>query len=206
MNYEKNSTGDRDKKPAPISGTRKIAGVAIFTAIVVLLQLLGSAIHVGPFSISLVLLPIVIGSALYGIDAGEWLGFVFGAVVLLSGDASLFLAVSIPGAILVCIIKGIVSGIGAGAMYKLGARRSDSLGVIFAAVAAPVCNTGVFLLGCLVFFMEPINEWARAAGMENVGVYMITAFVGINFLIEMGINILLAPVTVRLIKLARKVH
>ena len=43
---------------------RKLTLLALFTAIVIVLQLLGSFIRFGPFSISLVLEPIVIGSAL----------------------------------------------------------------------------------------------------------------------------------------------
>ena len=46
--------------------TKIIAGTGLLTAIVVVLQLFGSAIKFGPFSISLVLLPIVVGAALYG--------------------------------------------------------------------------------------------------------------------------------------------
>lgn len=42
---------------------KKMVGLAIFTAIVVVLQLLGSFIKVGSFSISLVLIPIVVGAA-----------------------------------------------------------------------------------------------------------------------------------------------
>ena len=64
--------------------TKKLVGVALFTAIVVVLQLIGSGIKLGPFSISLVLVPIVVGAALYGKSAGAWLGFVFGFVVLLT--------------------------------------------------------------------------------------------------------------------------
>ena len=51
-----------------------LTGVAIFTAIVIVLQLLGSFVRFGPFSISLVLIPIVVGAALYGPGAGAWLG------------------------------------------------------------------------------------------------------------------------------------
>ncbi len=58
--------------------TKKIVGIGIFTAIVVVLQLLGSFIRFGTFSISLVLIPIVVGAALYGIGAGAWLGLAFG--------------------------------------------------------------------------------------------------------------------------------
>ena len=61
--------------------TRTLTGVALLTAIVVVLQLLGSFIRFGTFSISLVLVPIVVGAALYGAWAGCWLGFVFGLVL-----------------------------------------------------------------------------------------------------------------------------
>ena len=68
------------------NNTQKIVGLGLFTAIVIVLQLMGSFIRFGTFSISLVLVPVVIGAALYGAGAGAWLGFVFGVVVLLSGD------------------------------------------------------------------------------------------------------------------------
>ena len=50
--------------------TQKVVGMGLFTAIIVALQMLASAIKFGPFSITLVLAPIVIGAALYGIGAG----------------------------------------------------------------------------------------------------------------------------------------
>ena len=65
--------------------TKKLVGVALFTAIVIVLQLIGGGIKVGAFSVSLVLIPIVLGTALYGIGAGAWLGLVFGVTVLLTG-------------------------------------------------------------------------------------------------------------------------
>ena len=54
------------------------------------LQFAGSAIRLGPFSVSLVLIPIVLGAALYGWGMGCWLGLVFGAVVLLWGMPASF--------------------------------------------------------------------------------------------------------------------
>ena len=46
--------------------TQYIVGGGLFAAIVAVLQLVGSAIRLGPFSISLVLILIVLGAALYG--------------------------------------------------------------------------------------------------------------------------------------------
>jgi len=184
--------------------TRTLTGLALFTAIVIVLQLLGAFVRFGPFSISLVLIPIVVGAALYGPWAGAWLGFVFGVVVLLSGDAAPFLAVSIPGTILTVILKGTLSGFCAGLVYRLFAKKFELPAVICAAITAPVVNTGLFLIGCLIFFMPTISGWAQGMGFEDVGKYMIFGLVGGNFLFELLINIVLSPVIVRLIKLGKK--
>ena len=63
---------------------------------------------------------------------------------------------------------------------------------------------GVFLLGCKLFFLETVAEWGVAAGFENVGAYMFLGLAGVNFLIEIGVNLILAPVIVRLIKIGKK--
>ena len=184
--------------------TRTITGVAIFTAIIIVLQLLGSFIRFGPFSISLVLIPIVVGAALYGPAWGAWLGFVFGVVVLLSGDAAPFLVVNPFGTIVTVLLKGTLAGFAAGVVYKALERTNTWLAVIFAAIVCPVVNTGLFLIGCELFFMETVTEWAQAAGYESAGRFMIFGLVGLNFLIEMLVNLLLSPLILRLIRLGRE--
>ena len=194
--------------------TRTLTGMALLTAVVVILQLLGSFVRFGPFSISLVLIPIVVGAALYGAWAGGWLGFVFGLVVLFQPDTGVFLTISPLGTILVVLLKGALAGLCAGLVYKAlsGLREKKAvsadaekkpgtdLAVIAAAIVCPVVNTGLFLLGCLVFFLPTIKEWAAASGFENVGTYMLLGLVGGNFLFELLFNIVLSPVIVRLIK------
>ncbi len=184
--------------------TRTLTGLALFTAIVVVLQFLGAFVRFGPFSISLVLIPIVVGAALYGHFAGAWLGFVFGMVVLLSGDAAAFLAVNPLGTVLTVLLKGALAGLCAGLVYRALEKLNGWLAVILAAVAAPVVNTGIFLVGCVLFFMPTITEWATAMGFPSVGNYMIFGLVGANFLFELLVNIVLSPVVVRLIKIGRK--
>ena len=76
--------------------------------------------------------------------------------------------------------------------------------VIAAAIICPIVNTGVFLIGCLLFFMEPVTAWGEALGFSNVGEYMFLGLAGGNFLVEMGINIVLTPVILRLINLIKK--
>lgn len=182
--------------------TKTMVGVGLLTAIVVVLQAMAVGIRFGVFNISLVLVPIVVGAALYGYKAGAWLGFVFSIVVLFT-DAGAFLAVSVPGTIITVVLKGTLAGLAAGMVYKMLENKNRYLAVLAAAIVCPIVNTGIFLLGCLVFFLETINGWGVAAGFDNVGAYLIFGMVGVNFLVEMGVNIVLSSVIVRLIRIAK---
>jgi len=173
---------------------------AVFTALVVVLQLLGSFIHLGPFSISLVLIPIVIGAATCGWKMGGWLGFVFGVAVLLSGDAAAFMSISLGGTVLTVLLKGIACGLVSGLVYEALSKRNHTLAVFVAAVVCPIVNTGVFLLGCFVFFLEALASWGVAEGYQSTVAYMFLGLAGGNFLVELAANIILAPVIVRVIK------
>ena len=185
--------------------TKNMVGIGLFTAIVVVLQLLGGGIRVGGmFSISLVLVPIVIGAAVYGWGAGAWLGLAFGVTVLISGDAAPFMAVDVLGTILTVLAKGTVCGLCCGLVYKLLSKWNRDVAVVGAAIVCPVINTGIFLIGCLLFFLPTISEWAAAAGYPNAENYMIFGLAGINFLLEVAANILLAPVITRLIRIGNR--
>ncbi len=176
---------------------------AVLTALVIILQLMGSFIRFGPFAISLVLIPIVIGAATCGIKVGAWLGFVFGAVVLLSGDAAAFMAVDVFGTIVTVLLKGTACGLAAGIVYKVLENFNRYVAVIAAAIVCPLVNTGVFLLGCVVFFLETVTEWGLLEGYGGAFSYMFLGLVGGNFLFELGSNIILSPVIVRILSMEK---
>lgn len=184
--------------------TKNMVGMGMFSAIVVVLQLFASGIRLGPFSISLVLVPIVVGAALYGWRGGAWLGLVFGVTVLLSGDAAAFMAVNVPGTVAVVLLKGTCSGLLAGLSYRLLESRSRTAAVIAAAVVCPLVNTGIFLLGCQVFFLDTVAQWGAALGYENAAAYLFLGMAGGNFLLELGIDLVLSPVIVRLIRIGKR--
>ncbi len=185
--------------------TKNLVGIALFTAIVVVLQFLGTFIRFGPFAISLVLVPIVVGTALYGYKAGALLGLVFGITVLASGDASLFLAVNPVGTVITVLLKGTLAGLCAGLIYKALEKKNKYLAVVSSAVVCPIVNTGLFLVGCSVFFMDTIRQWAEGAGFgSDVGKYMIVGLVGLNFVFELAVNAVLSPVILRLINIGKK--
>lgn len=184
--------------------TRTLVYGAILTALVVILQFMAPLFRFSAFSLSFVLIPIVLGAAMCGVGVSTWLGFVFGVVVLISGDAAAFLAVDILGTVVTVILKGTACGLVAGLVYRAIEKKNRYLAVVAAAVACPITNTGVFLLGCLVFFMETVKEWGAGLGFENAFQYMILGMVGVSFLIELGTNLLLCPTVVRLLNIRKK--
>lgn len=176
---------------------------AILTALVVVLQLAGSFVHLGPFAISLVLAPIVIGAATCGTKISTWLGFVFSVVVMMT-DAAGFLAISVPGTVITVMLKGTACGFVAGVVYNLLAKKNKIVAVFAAAVVCPIVNTGIFVLGCFAFFFEALNAAGIAEGMSGAVEYIFIGMIGLNFIVEFVTNLVLSPVIVRLLALRNK--
>lgn len=184
--------------------TRSLALLALLTAIVAVLQMMGIAIRFGVFAVSLVGVPIIIGGALLGPGAGAWLGLVFGATVLLSGDAALFFAWDPIATVAIVLLKGTLAGLAAGALYRLFAKKNGFLAALAAAVACPVVNTGVFFLGCMLFFLDDCVQFAANLGISGSGPMVImSVFIGFNFFFELGLDLILCPIIVRIINARR---
>ena len=178
--------------------------LALLTAVVAVLAYFGGFIKIGGLaSISLTLIPVVIGSALCGPWAGAWLGGVAGAVFFATADAAFWFGLSIPGTIVTVLIKGAVSGLCAGFAYKLLEKVNQYLAVIVSAIVCPVVNTGIFLLGCRLFFFDAVQSGAAAEGLSAFA-YMIVFFVGLNFVFELLVNIVLSPTILRIVNIGRK--
>jgi hypothetical protein len=144
--------------------------------------------------------------------------------VLISGDAASFLAVDPFGTVITVLVKGTAAGFVSGLIYKLFARLCNSwkerakpikseklskirdltlryLPVLIAAIVCPIVNTGIFLIGCNLFFYSTLSEWAKALGYENAAKYMIFGLAGGNFLFELLFNVFLSPTIVRVLDL-----
>ena len=180
--------------------TQKIVGIGLFTAIIVALQLLAASIKFGPFSITLVLAPIVIGAALYGIGAGAWLGVAFGVSVLISGDAAAFMTINPAGTVVTVLLKGMLAGLVAGLICKALESKNKTVAVVLAGITCPIVNTGIFLAGCYLFFQEWLVSVFGTTGFATV----VTGLVSVNFAVELGINMVLASVIVRVIDIGKK--
>lgn len=199
MSQNKTSTTVMHDRRTEKERVRKLTLAAMLTAVVVVLALLGTAIKFSTFNINLALVPIVIGAAMLGVWYGAWFGFVNAVVILLSGDAAPFLTVNAFGTIVTVLAKGVLAGLAAGAVYQFLQRFNKYAAVLAAALVCPVVNTGVFLIGCVIFFWQTIGEWAAGSGAESTFSFAILVLVGTNFLIEVALNIVLAPAIARIL-------
>lgn len=179
---------------------QRTVGIGIMSAIVLVLQLLGSFIKFGPVSISLVLIPIVVGAALYGPTAGAILGGVFSVVVLMQPDTAFFYGISFFGTVVTVIVKGTMAGFLAGLCYRILRKKNEWLAVGAAAMVCPLVNTGLFSLGCRLFFWDTLAEM----GNGNALFALLTIMIGFNFIAEFATNVICAPVIVRILYGARK--
>ncbi len=167
--------------------TRTLVIGAVLTALVIVLQSISSLFLNFTFcSISLVLIPIIIGAAVYGPKMGAWLGLVFGITVLfVDKSVPWFFGFNTLGTIITVLIKGIACGVTSGFVYNWVKKYNKYVATVLTSIICPVVNTGLFILGVLIFFdIEVVKT-------------VITLILLINFSVELGINIFLNPVIVR---------
>ena len=189
------------------NNTYRLTALGILTALIIVLQIFSTFVKFGPFSITLALIPIVIGAAMYGAGAGAYLGGVFGVIVLIMcifgadiGGAMVWNANPLICAILV-ILKGALAGFEAGVHYRALESSNKLVATIVAALVAPVVNTGIFVLGMMIFFKDILAAWS---GGSDILYYIIFMMTGVNFLIEVGTNIILCPVVVKIMDAVKK--
>lgn len=189
---------------------KRMAGIALLIGLIIVLQFLGGMIPpVGGFSISLVLIPIILGAALYGPKTGALLGAVFGIIVTINcitgaeaGGAMVFQANPLL-CIAVVLGKGILAGFFSGLVYQIVSRWNSYVAMLLAAVVCPVVNTGTFVLCMLTFFREVLAVWATPMGGDVI-VYVFSGLLLFNFVPELIINVVFSPFGQRIIHTIQK--
>lgn len=186
----------------------RMTALALLIALIVVLQSLGGMIPpVGGFTISLVLIPIVLGAALYGPGVGALLGAAFGVLVIIGcvngtdvGGQMVFQANPFL-CIFVVMLKGIFAGLASGFIYEWLAPKNRTLAMMLAAVVCPVVNTGFFVACMWVFFIDVLAAWA--GGGDILG-YVLTGLVLCNFVPELLINVVFSFAGQRIVSVVKK--
>lgn len=183
------------------SKTRRLTELALFTAIVVVLQVISTLVKFGPFSITLTLVPIVVGAAIYEPKTGAYLGGVFGLVATVASitgmdpGGALYWNAQPFFTVLVIMAKGILAGLIAGLTYQV-LKKHQTAAAVVAAILCPLVNTGIFLLGTFTLFYDLL---LTMAGGTNVIVFALTGLLGWNFIVEFLVSLVFGPVIVRIV-------
>ena len=200
----------RSKRKTQKQKTLELVQLSVLVALVVVLQLLSALIPPigGTVSITLTLIPVVIGAILFGKKGGAILGFSFGLIVMINCITGL----DVGGNILwnanpfltgmLCLVKGTLAGWVPAAVYSaITKTKIQSGSTVLTAMLAPIVNTSIFVVGMLLFFRETLSAWA---GGEDLIVYILVGLAGVNFLIEFAINMLLTPAIIRVVNVVKK--
>jgi len=181
----------------------RMVGIALMMALVVVMQFITGLIPpVGGFSISLVLIPVVLGAAVFGPKAGGILGGTFGIIVYINcvtgadpGGQMVFQASPVL-CFVVVMAKGILAGLASGFVYKLLKNKNAYIAMLCAAIVCPVVNTGIFVTCMVLFFAEVLNVWAQGG---NIAAYIFGVLAVFNFLPELAINVVFSPAGQRIV-------
>lgn len=194
----------------------KLVQLALLVALVVALQVVSALIPPigGMVSITLTLIPVVVGGILLGKKSGSILGFAFGAIVLINcivaldpGGNLLWNANPFFTAI-ICFVKGTAAGFVPAWLYELICGKAEKVGegrkfaaTVVAALVAPVVNTGLFVCGMFLLFKDILYSWA---GGTDIITYVLFGLAGLNFIVEFLINTILSPAIVRITAIVGK--
>ncbi|MBQ3115807.1 MAG: ECF transporter S component [Clostridia bacterium] len=189
--------------------TKNIVYLAILTALLVVLNLLGSVFKVIT-SINLTLIPIVLGALLLGLRGGIILGVISGLMTFIFGVTGIdpftnYLFTNHPFlTFMVCTVKITAAGALGGLTYNLLSKKNKYVATFVASAVVPIVNTALFILGALTMY-GTFSTLSQGAGV-GVMYYLIILCAGLNFLIELGINLLVAPAIYSVIKALERVR
>ncbi len=193
------------------NASKQVAILGIFSALIIILQILSAFMKIGIFPLSFVLVPIILAANLYGIKESSILGGVFGVVVVvcnLTGFDSLGFLLTQEEPLLttvICMLKGILAGTAAGAVALLLKKASPYLRTLGSAIITPIINTGIFLAGISLMQGTIVDSMEKLGAKTSFGAFVIT-IITINFAAELVINILVSPALPNVIKAVNRIH
>ncbi len=193
------------KKAKSLTNVKNLTLLALMTALVAVFQCIGLIIPIGFNVGAFALVPIVIGAAMLGPIAGLWLGFIFGLVVIVTGQASAFYAFGVVQTALVVLLKGALAGWVSGIVYKIIEKKNSLTAIITSSVLCPVVNTAIFTLASFTIFFPGIKDWATGAGKDMISFVFLT-LIGANFFVELGICVIFSFVAERIIRIGKKMR
>ncbi len=177
----------------------RLTVTASLLAITIILQAIASfiVIPVTNTSPALSLIPIAVGAIIYGPSCGFILGLGWSIFILVSGQASGYVAMNAIGTIITVVGKGTLAGLGSAYVYQLLKEKNYVVAIILASIVTPLINSLVYRVCLVVFFQDYFFGQATDAGVHPI-TYFMQAFIAGGFFLEVGISTIFSPVVVRI--------
>ncbi len=192
--------------------------LAILLALVVVLQ---SIFSIGFINICLCLIPITLGAIILDWKGGAALGIAFGILAAFWGimgkDLFTFylFAANPVMTIVICLVKGAMAGIAPALLYKWLSKyeykNSKLVASVVASLSAPIINTGIFALGCMIIKNDVIEAVLNLGeqlqvtfDVSNFFTLLFVTLIGVNFFIEFAVNAVFSPALNKVAEIVNK--
>lgn len=189
------------------SQARKLTYFSVLVALTLVLQLVGNTVKIGLVTLNFSLIPIVLSAIILGVWYGTALGAITGLIILFNcgilgadGFTNVLFATDPLVIILVCVLKTALAGTASALLFKWLSKYNVVVATVVAAAIVPVVNSGLFILGMLCIVPSLYDAGFLAAG-ANAFAGIVIGFVGLNFVFEFALNVILAPALCRVISI-----
>lgn len=176
-------------------------------------------IQMGIFTITLLGIPVAIAACIFGPYFGALIGLVWGLISLIQGvtgmdpSGTLLLAYSPIGLVVTCIVPRVLTGYLAGLIYKLNTKwdKKGRINSLITSGLVTIFNTLFFMTSYVSFFyysdlfQDTAANISAAYGVNGLNPVLFIVFaVGLNFVVELCVNIVVGSAAVFGIKKATK--
>ena len=187
------------------SSTVQLVVISILVALLVLMTVTNIGyLQIGPFSITFLTLPVAIGAAVCGVQAGLILGAVFGLTSFATGLfginalGALMISLGWKQALLMaltCIVPRVICGVVPALLHKWLKPKNRTVADALTCAAVALLNTAGFLGFFWVCFLSDLKNDPQVLRLFGGAVQSFGAlfmlFAGWNAVIEVGVNLVL---------------
>ena len=179
--------------------SRNVATFGILTALVIVLQLFGSSIPMFGITLNFSLIPIALAGILLGWAGGAIVGFITTAVLGQEPITASLFQTNPAILTIMCIGKTTIAGLISGVLYKLISKRNNAVAVGVGAIAIPLINTSIYVIGMLLMKNSLISlmEWDFTSTWAVFAT--IFSIIWLNFVLEIVITIIFTPIVYKVI-------
>lgn len=184
---------------------------AILAALIILMTFTPIGyIPIGPVKMTLLTLPVAVGSIVLGTRSGLILGGVFGLTSFYTCFGMDFVGMGLLSinpflTFVMCVVPRLLCGYLPALIYKAisknGTKRT-MLAIPVAGASVAIINTVLFLCSMWLFFGESLSDVVGVA-IDNIFA-LFALFAGTNGLIEIGVNIVIGTAICKPLTIAKK--